>query len=159
METKTKPYLLLKGEKGPLLEQYLTNICNLYNISNELHDTIQFSVNEIVSILFSLKGEFAVEKIRIQYNKTSAGLWFELKGVIESQAEDVDEELLDREIRRIKMEQELFVVGKLSDEMIIDPLAMSISIFFACEDIGFARTMTRINNLQNYWAQWEKIKI
>lgn len=159
METKTKPYILKKGERGALLEQYLTSICNLNNISNELHDSIQYSVNEVVSLLFDFSGSILAEKAEIRFKKTGTGLWFEVKGEWDIGSGGLTEELIDRELRRIEMEERLFVVRKLSDEMIIDPAAMSIAIFFASEDIGFTRTINRINKLQRYWDQWEKIKI
>ena len=102
---------------------------------------------------------FSVHQIVIQYRKSEAGLWFELEGLRVKETEVYEEEQLDREIRRLNLERELFIVAKLSDKMFIDPERMKISIFFACEDIGFTRVMSRISNLQKYWSKEETIKI
>jgi hypothetical protein len=158
MKLTYKPVLLEYTSNRGIVERYIEDICNLNNISNELYGNILFAVTETLDILFSLRLQYGFSAITVEGSGTPRGLMFNLSAKEKAGGLTGIEDEIEGGIRKNKMEQELFIVEKLADKIVVSKKHVGIALEFFSVGISYDRVMDRISNLQQFWNRQKALK-
>ncbi len=150
--------LVITGHKEiTKIEKFVEEICDFYNVNNDYFGNILLATTEAAEILFSLNESFEIDKLGISFERTRKGMVFKIKLVNDSKLEVIEEDLLEREIRRHKLSKEIFIIKALTDEITISVNAKSIILVFYISSMNYEKSLYRINQLKEYWIKMENV--
>ncbi|MDP1621810.1 MAG: hypothetical protein Q8M08_05685 [Bacteroidales bacterium] len=146
--------LVIVGKKEiAKLERFVEEICDYYNINNEYFGNVLLATTEAANIMFALNESSEKGCIVISFDRNPKGLVFRIKlknGVDET---TVNEDILDREIRKHKLARDIFIIKALTDEIEISVNARSIILVFYVSSMNYEKSLQRINELKEYWSK------
>jgi hypothetical protein len=150
--------LVITG-KGDLskLERFVEEICDYYNINNEYFGNILLATTEAAGILFSINEPAEETHLAIRFDRSSKGLIFKIRLGHEDQDEVVNEDVLDREIRKHKLARDIYIVKALADEITISVNARSITMVFYVSSMNYEKSLNRIKELKEYWIRKDMV--
>ena len=150
--------LVITGHKEiTKIEKFVEEICDFYNVNNDYFGNILLATTEAAEILFSLNESFEIDKLGISFERTRKGMVFKIRLINDSKIEVIEEDLLEREIRRHKLSKEIFIIKALTDEITISVNAKSIILVFYISSMNYEKSLYRINQLKEYWIKMENV--
>ena len=150
--------LVITGHKEiTKIEKFVEEICDFYNVNNDYFGNILLATTEAAEILFSLNESFEIDKLGISFERTRKGMVFKIRLINDSKIEVIEEDLLEREIRRHKLSKEIFIIKALTDEITISVNARSIILVFYISSMNYEKSLYRINKLKEYWIKMENV--
>ena len=133
------------------LERFIEEICDFHNINNEYFGNILLASTEAANILISVSKQEAA-KLIVSFEKTIKGFTFTLK-FHEQDIPPEPEHYLEQEIRRHKLNKEIYIIKALADEVTISITGKSITLIFYVSSMNYEKSLIRINKLKEYWIK------
>jgi hypothetical protein len=153
MERDFRQVVITGKKEMVVLERFVEEICDCYNINNEYFGNILLATTEAAGILFSLNESDDKGVIAVSFDRNSKGLVFKIKlGCNDDHAIDA-EDILDREIRKHKLSRDIYIIKALTDEITISVNAKSITLVFYVSSMNYEKSLQRINELNHYWSK------
>ncbi|MCX6277368.1 MAG: hypothetical protein NT004_04645 [Bacteroidetes bacterium] len=150
--------LLIHGKKERYrLERFVEEICDFHNITNEYFGNIQLATSEAAEVLFSLGSNTVSDCLNVSFEKSFKGLIFKINLVGNCNDFIVDEDLLDREIRRHQLGREIYIIKSLTDEFEINANGTGIHLIFYVSSINFEKSLQRIQFLKSFWEKEKNV--
>lgn len=135
-----------------VVERFVEEICDYYNINNEYFGNILLATTEAAGILLSITNNTEKGKLLIHFERSPKGLLFKIK-MLDEDVSGKNEDLLDQEIRKHKLSKEIFIVRALADEITISLSGKAIVMTFYVSSMNYEKSLQRINKLKAYWDQ------
>ncbi len=135
-----------------ILERFVEEICDFYNINNEYFGNILLATTEAAAILLSLNDISEKGKLLVRFDRSPKGLMFKIRVTDEGNS-GINEDILDQEIRKHKLSKEIFIVKALADEITISLSGKDIVLIFYVSSMNYEKSLLRINKLKEYWEQ------
>jgi hypothetical protein len=135
-----------------ILERFVEEICDFYNINNEYFGNILLATTEAATILLSLNDISEKGKLLVRFDRSPKGLMFKIRVTDEGNS-GINEDILDQEIRKHKLSKEIFIVKALADEITISLSGKDIVLIFYVSSMNYEKSLLRINKLKEYWEQ------
>ncbi|MEI6433207.1 MAG: hypothetical protein WCP32_00070 [Bacteroidota bacterium] len=150
--------LLIHGKKESYrLERFVEEICDFHNITNEFFGNIQLATSEAAEVLFSIGSDEVSDCLNVFFEKSLKGLIFKINLVGYRNDIIVDEDLLDREIRKHQLGRELYIIKSLTDEFRINADGTGIQLIFYVSSINFEKSLQRIQHLKTFWEKEKNV--
>jgi hypothetical protein len=148
-----KPIFISAAGNRSLVERYVEDICNLNHIGTEMYGNILFSVNEMLDILFHLRKEMDSSAAEVSAEATGNCLRFQVRMAEENSEKNPWYDEIEEEIRKAKLEKELYIIRKLADKLILGKDNLYILAEFDNTGMRYERVMERISSLKRYWEK------
>lgn len=65
----------------------------------------------------------------------------------------IEEDILDREIRKHKLSRDIYIIKALTDEITISVNAKCIVMVFYVSSMNYEKSLKRIGELKDYWVK------
>jgi hypothetical protein len=157
MESTKRNLILRDRRELQKFERYIEDICEQQNVTQEYFGNIFLALMEVSEILFTFCDDGPSNFLSIQFERSIKGLIFKFVMINNGVEEELSADVVDKEIRRHKLDRELFIAKTLADELLINTNGHVIEIFFYINGISFERSCERINLLKSFWLSRKKV--
>jgi len=141
----------IKGEKELFkLERFVEEICDFHNVNTEYFGNILLASTEAANILFSIASEESGGILKVAFEKNVKGFNFKIR-IAGNDKEDGKEFEVEHEIRKHKLAREIYIIKALADEVTISVKGESITMTFYVSSMNYEKSLSRINQLKEYW--------
>jgi hypothetical protein len=112
---------------------------------------------EVAEILFSFTDINILNSLSVKFERSVKGIIFNFVILHSGEEQLISTDIVDREIRRHKLDRELLIAKTLADEMAIDPDGHGLQLLFHVNGISFEKACERVNLLKSFWSSTAKV--
>jgi len=134
------------------LEKFIEEICDFHNINNEYFGNILLASTEATNIMMSLGRDSGKGDLVVSFEKKTKGFTFKIRFESYSGQEETDFSI-EREVRKLKLTKELYIIKALADEVTISIKGEMIILTFYVSSMNYEKSIERINKLKEYWVK------
>ena len=157
MESLKRNLILRDRNELQKFERFIEDVCEQQNVTQEYFGNIFLASMEVVEILFSFSDSNVLNFISVQFERSVKGIIFTFVIIRNGEEEMLSPDIVDREIRRHKLDRELLIAKTLSDEIAINSDGHGLQLLFHINGISFERSCERVNLLKSFWSSTTKV--